>query len=172
MSDNNKSVKIVRSHDIRLDAEYTSWIQEIKNRYKAASIKAAVKVNSEQLLFNWQFGKELVLRKAEEKWGSGIVEQISLDLQESFPGTKGFSARNIWYMKQWYLFYSSSGSSKKLQQLAAEIDSIPEFKLNQLEPQTSSQKLQQAVAEMEMPRTLAYVPWGHHIIIIDGYRKV
>ena len=49
---------------------------------------AAVKVNAEQLLFNWQPGRDLVIRKAEEKWGSGIVEQVSLDLQEAFPESK------------------------------------------------------------------------------------
>ncbi|MBR4174755.1 MAG: DUF1016 domain-containing protein, partial [Lachnospiraceae bacterium] len=45
-----------------------------------SQIKAAVKVNSEQLLFNWQLGRDLVVRKAEEKWGTGIVNQVSLDL--------------------------------------------------------------------------------------------
>ena len=50
----------------------------------------------------------LVERKAEEKWGKGIVEQLSLDLQNEFPDEKGFSARNLWNMKKWYLFYSSS----------------------------------------------------------------
>ena len=49
-----------------------------------------MKVNSEQLLFNWQLGRDLVVRKAEEKWGSGIVEQVSLDLKAKFPNAKGF----------------------------------------------------------------------------------
>ena len=38
------------------------------------------RVNAEQLLFNWQLGRDLVIRKAEEKWGSGVVEQVSMDL--------------------------------------------------------------------------------------------
>ena len=64
-------------------------------------------MNSEQLLFNWQLGRDLVVRKAEEKWGNGIVEQVSLDLQAAFPEAKGFSARNLWNMKKWYSFYTS-----------------------------------------------------------------
>lgn len=72
--------RAVRSHDVALDKEYIQWIQDIKQRFRNSQIKAAVKVNSEQLLFNWQLGRDLVVRKAEEKWGSGIVEQVSLDL--------------------------------------------------------------------------------------------
>lgn len=104
----NDKPRAVRSHDVSLDKEYTKWIQDIKRRFRNAQIKAAVKVNSEQLLFNWQLGRDLVVRKAEEKWGSGIVEQVSLDLQAEFPNAKGFSARNLWNMKKWYMFYAEN----------------------------------------------------------------
>ena len=76
---------VVRSHDVRKDSEYREWLLEIKNRYRNTQIKAAVKVNSEQLLFNWQLGRDLVTLRAEEKWGKGVVEQLSLDLQDAFP---------------------------------------------------------------------------------------
>ena len=99
---------VVRTHDMKMDAEYIDWIQELKRRYQAAQIKAAVKVNSEQLLFNWQLGRDLVIRRAEEKWGKGVVEQVSLDIQAAFPEVKGFSARSLWFMKQWYSFYEAS----------------------------------------------------------------
>lgn len=98
---------VVRTHDIKLDSEYVQWIYDVKQRFRSAQIKAAVKVNSEQLLFNWQLGRDLVTRKAEEKWGSGIVEQVSLDLRAEFPDVKGFSTSNLWYMKKWYQFYSN-----------------------------------------------------------------
>lgn len=96
---------VVKSHDIRLDSDYVSWVYDVKQRYVSAQIKSAVKVNTEQLFFNWQLGRDLVERKAEEKWGKGIVEQLSLDLQNEFPKAKGFSARNLWNMKKWYLFW-------------------------------------------------------------------
>lgn len=100
----DQTPSIVHSHDISLDSDYIQWIADIKGRFRRAQIKAAVKVNSEQLLFNWQLGRDLVVRKAEEKWGKGVVEQISLDLQNEFPDVKGFSAHNLWYMKSWYVF--------------------------------------------------------------------
>ena len=76
------------------------------------------------------------LRKAEGTWGSGIVEQVSLDLQNEFPDVKGFSARNLWNMKKWYSFYALDQetpeflarldhqkllSDRKLHQLGAEM---------------------------------------------------
>ena len=86
MSENvENKTGFVNSHNTSLDSEYVQWVHEIKERYRNAQIKAAVKVNSEQLLFNWQLGRDLVRRKAEERWGSGIVEQLSLDLQNEFP---------------------------------------------------------------------------------------
>lgn len=140
----NEKPKVVKIHDVQIDREYIQWIGEIKARYHNAQIKAAVKVNAEQLLFNWQLGRDLVMRKAEEKWSSGIVEQVSLDLQAAFPESKGFSTTNLWRMKQWYMFYAQE--SQKLPQLAGEIhDRII--------------SLQDGIA---FPEIFAHVPWGHH----------
>lgn len=47
---------VVKSHDVHLDDEYRGWLAEIKQRYQTSQVKAAVKVNSEALLFNWQLG--------------------------------------------------------------------------------------------------------------------
>ncbi|MDE6027579.1 MAG: DUF1016 domain-containing protein, partial [Muribaculaceae bacterium] len=99
--------QIVRVKDFRIDSDYAAWFLEIKRRYLSAQIKAAIKVNTEKLRFNWSLGRDLVERKAEEKWGSGVVEQLSFDLQEAFPKEKGFSSRNVWRMKQWFSFFSS-----------------------------------------------------------------
>ncbi len=160
----NDAPKVVRIHDVKIDQEYMQWLGEIKARYRNAQIKAAVKVNAEQLLFNWQLGRDLVMRKAEEKWGSGIVEQVSLDLQAAFPESKGFSTTNLWRMKQWYQFYSNE--LKKRPQLAGELQHAE----NQ-----SNIKLAQVVGEFEsndFPPLFAYVPWGHHAEIIAKCKTI
>ena len=168
----NKEKKVVRIHDVQLDKEYMQWLGEIKARYRNAQIKAAVKVNAEQLLFNWQLGRDLVMRKAEERWGSGIVEQVSLDLQAAFPESKGFSTTNLWRMKQWYLFYAQE--SQKLPQLVGE--------LKRADIQ-NDKKLSQVVAEIHemnsgqqdgvvFPEIFAYVPWGHHAEIIAKCKTI
>ena len=162
----NNETKFVKIHDVKIDREYANWLSEIKARYRNAQIKAAVKVNAEQLLFNWQLGRDLVMRKAEERWGSGIVEQVSLDLQAAFPESKGFSAANLWRMKQWYLFYSSS--AEKLAQIAREIQpsgNQTKTKLVQVArvPEDKGEKTRTGAY---FPEIFAYVPWGHHTEII------
>lgn len=155
----NEKPRVVKIHDVKVDREYKQWLRDIKSRYRNAQIKAALKVNAEQLLFNWQLGRDLVERKAEEKWGTGVVEQLSLDLQAAFPESKGFSARNLWLMKQWYLFYD--GSVEKLQQLVAEMqiaDNQLDIKLHQL--------------GKDIPGILTRIPWGHHIAIIAKCKSI
>lgn len=117
----NNEPRIVSVKDFRIDADYTSWLSEIKRRYISAQIKASIKINTEKLCFNWSVGRDLVTRKAEEKWGSGVVEQLSLDLQEAFPKAKGFGTTNLWSMKKWYLFFSSPEAIEKLHQAGGEL---------------------------------------------------
>ena len=161
-----KSSEIVRIHDVEIDSDYVQWVNEIKARYHSAQIKAAVRVNAEQLLFNWLLGKDLVIRKAEEKWGTGIVEQLSIDLQAAFPQSKGFSTTNLWYMKQWYLFYS--GSVEKLHQVGGEFQNSEiqaDKKIHQLGEEINGNESAQQNG-IEFPEIFAYVPWRHHIEII------
>ena len=156
----------MKSHDVKLDGEYAEWIAEVKHRYRSAQVKAAVKVNAEKLLWNWQMGRDLVQKKAEERWGAGVVEQVSLDLQKEFPGEKGFSARNLWSMKQWYLFYTNS-NSEILHQVGSEMQMLENqhsIKLHQLGAELDDEKLYQVGKEFPLP--FALVPWRHHVEII------
>ncbi len=102
-----------------LDKEYISFLSDIKNKIKQAQIKAAIKVNEELLRLYWDIAKMIVAKQKESKWGDGIIEKISKDLKKEFPSLKGFSVRNLKYMKQWYLFY------EKGQQAVAQIFKIP-----------------------------------------------
>ncbi|MBQ6341598.1 MAG: hypothetical protein IJI41_00595 [Anaerolineaceae bacterium] len=176
MSENvENKTGFVNSHNTSLDSEYVQWVHEIKERYRNAQIKAAVKVNSEQLLFNWQLGRDLVRRKAEERWGSGIVEQLSLDLQNEFPDAKGFSSRNLWNMKKWYSFYSYSEELNKQICLSSK-QTFNEKKLHQIGAELSNlnqdEKLHQVGAEIPLPKIFTYVPWRHHVEIITKCKSI
>lgn len=139
----------VASHDFHGDAEYVAWLQEIKARYQRIRSRVALQANYGALEFNWQLGRDLVEKKAEQKWGAGVVEQLSLDLRAAYPDVKGFSSRNLWYMKQWYLFYSgNSVQTEKLHRLGAELQSIE----NQ-----NPVKLHQLGAEMVSPNRIASI---------------
>ena len=165
-----ESSRMVNSHDIHIDTEYAEWIAEVKHRYRSAQVKAAVKVNAEKLLFNWQLGRDLVQKKAEERWGAGVVEQVSLDLKREFPNADGFSTSNLWYMKKWYMFYVNPSTAEKLQRLVGELQSsINQQRLNLQRP--VGEILQRHNAEVNMvvgafPLPFALVPWGQHIEII------
>jgi predicted nuclease of restriction endonuclease-like (RecB) superfamily len=158
---------IVSSHDTKLDTDYADWLTDIKSRYRSAQVKAAVKVNAEKLLFNWQLGRDLVIKKAEERWGAGVVEQISLDLQKEFPKEKGFATSNLWYMKKWYLFYTDNVETEKLQRVVGELqasDNQISKKLDQLGKVFTDEKVHQVGGEFPLP--FALVPWRHHVEII------
>ena len=153
--------RIVSSHDIRIDTDYADWIVEVKHRYRSAQVKAAVRVNAEKLLFNWQLGRDLVQKKAEERWGAGVVEQVSLGLRNEFPDSDGFSATNLWYMKRWYLFYTEKATSQILQRAVEEMQlSINQFakKLQRPVGEIQEEKLYQVGKEFPLP--FALVPWN------------
>lgn len=166
-----KKPSLVKTHDIQLDSDYVQWLHELKERYRKAQIKASVKVNAEQLLFNWQMGRDLVLRRAEDTWGAGIVEQVSLDLQAEFPDVKGFSTTNLWNMKKWYSFYTRHAQNEKLQQVVGETKPFHEKELQNDLP-SADQILQQAAGEFPFPSVFGFVPWGHHIEIITKCKSV
>ena len=116
-------------------------------------------------------GRDLVQKKAEERWGAGVVEQVSLDLKREFPNEDGFSTSNLWYMKKWYLFYTNHASSEKLQRLIGELQSsINQERLKLQRP--VGELVKQPVSETEndasndFPIPFALVPWGQHIEII------
>ena len=158
---------IVKSHDIHIDADYANWIADIKSRYRSAQVKAAVKVNAEKLLFNWQLGRDLVQKKAEERWGAGVVEQVSLDLKREFPEADGFSTSNLWFMKRWYSFYTTNVNPKILQQFADNVQHSNQqtvSKLYQVGKEIREKILYQDGKEFPLP--FALVPWRHHIEIL------
>lgn len=143
----------------QVDADYLHWMEEVKQRLKNMQIKAAVRVNSTLLEFYWSLGKDMAKIKAEQKWGSGVIEQMSLDLKSAFPNLTGFSTTNLWYIKKWFLFYADA----KLHQLGGEFQSAD------IE---ENEKLPQLVEEFEMPEKFGLVPWRHHIEIITHCQSV
>jgi len=99
--------------------EYVEWLNNLKNKISKVQIKAAIAVNSELIELYWEIGKELFEKHEIKGWGNSIVENLSKDLRKEFPEIKGFSRRNLFYMKSFYIFYKSALG--KVQQLVAQI---------------------------------------------------
>ena len=88
---------------------YTVWIADLKRRYRATQIKAAVAVNSALIEFYWNIGKDITEKFAEEAgYGSHFFENVSRDMRTEFPNDTGFSPRNIRYCQDFYRLYSAA----------------------------------------------------------------
>lgn len=88
--------------------EYSSFIKEIKELIYRRQYEAMKKVNAELIQLYWEIGEEIDYLQREKGWGKSIVEVLSKELQKEFPGVAGFSARNLWLMRGFYVEYSQN----------------------------------------------------------------
>jgi predicted nuclease of restriction endonuclease-like (RecB) superfamily len=78
---------------------YAGWLAELKERIHTARQRAALAVNRELVLLYWQIGRDILARQAAQGWGARVIERLAHDLREAFPEMKGFSPRNLKYMR-------------------------------------------------------------------------
>ena len=160
---------------IKIDSEYRSWISEISRRFRQSQIKASIAVNSGMLAFYWSLGRDIVIMKAETRWGSKFMEALSLDLQTELPIAKGFSVTNLRYMRNFYTLYAPL--IKKMVDLQIPPQLGGEFQESPLIPpqlggeiQKTSENVPQLEGQLQIPAILC-IPWGHHKLIIDKFAK-
>ena len=98
--------------------EYTNFIGTIKERIRSARYEALKAVNKELVGLYWDIGKMISEKQKELGWGKSVVDNIAIDLQNGFPGRRGFSVTNIRLMVQLFIEYQDD---IKLQSLIGEI---------------------------------------------------
>ncbi len=98
--------------------DYPRLLAEIKERIRSAQYEALKVVNQELVGLYWDIGRMIAERQADAKHGSAIAEQLSKDLRAHFPDISGFSRRNIFYMREFYLLYRAD---ERVQPLVAQI---------------------------------------------------
>ena len=103
---------------VLLPPDYPKLLEEIKARVHASRIRAAVSVNRELILLYWEIGRLILQRQEAEGWGARVIDRLSVDLNREFPDQKGFSARNLKYMRK---FAESYPEREIVQQAAAQI---------------------------------------------------
>tara|TARA_B110000211_G_scaffold61758_1_gene70073 strand:- start:5919 stop:6959 length:1041 start_codon:yes stop_codon:yes gene_type:complete len=79
--------------------QYTDWLIELKQRIHTAQQRASLRVNQELVLLYWQIGQDILTRQAQQGWGAKVIERLAHDLRTAFPKMKGFSPRNLKYMR-------------------------------------------------------------------------
>ena len=103
---------------LKTNMEYKAFVEDIKQRVRDAQYAALRAVNNELITLYWDIGKRIVDKQNKMGWGKAIVETLAKDLQKEFPGMQGFSAQNLWRMKQFFQAYSGNA---KLSPLVREI---------------------------------------------------
>jgi predicted nuclease of restriction endonuclease-like (RecB) superfamily len=78
---------------------YAEWLGELKDRIHNAQQRATLAVNRELVLLYWQIGRDILARQASQGWGAKVIDRLSHDLRNAFPEMKGFSPRNLKYMR-------------------------------------------------------------------------
>ena len=147
-----------------LDKDYLQWVSELSKRYHQSQVKAAVKVNTEMLKFYWSLGRDIVALKAEARWGSKFLANLSRDLKEQNSGATCFSPKNLLYMKNFYCMYLPYFSIG--QQVADQLEN--HSTLLQIEGKNSGNEIGQQLAD-QLERDIFATPWGHHILLIDKF---
>jgi len=111
---------------------YVALIAEMKKSIVQSRYIAAKLANREQLTLYFRTGKLLSEKVAKERWGSKVLEQIAVDLQKQLPGLRGFSARNLWYMKRFFEEYqgviilqSATAEIRKVRRLGKDAIAVP-----------------------------------------------
>ena len=85
--------------------DYNDFIVGIKNKIRNSQYEAMKAVNQALISLYWGIGKEIYNQQEEKGWGKSIVEVLAKEIQKEFPDVKGFSARNLWRMRNFYIEY-------------------------------------------------------------------
>lgn len=99
-------------------AVYKKFLEEIKEKVYQSQYQALKAVNKELITLYWYIGASITEKQERHEWGKSIVENLSKDLQNEFPGVQGFSSRNLWTTLSLYSHYKNN---EKLPPLVAEI---------------------------------------------------
>ncbi len=136
--------------------EYTLWLQEIKTKIARVQVRAALVASRELILFYWDLGESISGKLQENIWGNKVIEQLSKDLTSEFPGVQGFSRRNLYYVKNFYEFFSGfSDTAVIVPRGGAQLE-------NEIVPQPGAQSVPPVIHLIG-----GHLPWGHIKIILD-----
>ena len=137
-------------------AIYGSFIKDIKDLIYRRQYEAMKKVNVELIQLYWEIGEEIDRQQCEQGWGKAVVEVLAKELQKEFPGVQGFSARNLWRMRGFYVEYSQNTI---LPPMGAELDAPPQDSI--LPP------LGAEIHRIPLPPLLAEIGWKKNTVIIE-----
>lgn len=88
-----------------INQEYNKFLSDLKERVASSRYKAALSVNRELILLYHHIGTQILEAQNKAGWGAKVIDQLSKDLASEFPEMKGFSVRNLKYMRKFAAEY-------------------------------------------------------------------
>ena len=152
---------ITKDGNTLLPTGYVLWRKDIEHLIDTAKLKTAISVNMGTLSLYWNIGKSILQKQKQEGWGKQVIEQLSKDLTSRYPDDRGYSIRNLRYMKR---FASEYPDFPILQVPLAELKKLP--------------ILQATLAELEnegklfVQVPLAQITWYHHISLLSKVKDI
>ena len=167
---------------------YAPFLGAVKNRIRAAQVKAALSANAELIHLYWDIGRAIAAMQEKERWGAGVIPRLARDLANDLPEVKGFSERNLKYMVR---FAREYGPPPIVQQPAAQLGEPANGPAAPAQSPPSG-ILQQAVAKSPGSKGLptpsgtlagseqmaivqqlaAQLPWFHHVLLMEKVKDL
>lgn len=135
------------SKEIIPQKEYIDFLDEVKSKIRQASYSAVLSANKSILILYWDIGKSILIKQKKEGWGAKVVDRLSADLSTSFPEMKGFSRRNLIYMRKFAEAYP-------------EFVQVPLAQIND-----------DSATTLIVQEPLAQLPWYHHITLLEKVKN-
>lgn len=139
----------------RLPDDYNNWRKGIISFIEQSKLKAILSINAELLALYWKIGNDILIKQKEQGWGAKVIAQLSKDLTERFPDDRGYSVRNLKYMR---LFADEFPNFPIMQVSLAQLRQLPIRKAILAELTCDENGF------VQVP--LAQISWYHHISLI------
>lgn len=147
--------EIIRGSNTLLPNGYAQWRKDIEHLIDTAKLHTALNVNVGTLTLYWNIGKSILQKQEQEGWGKQVIEQLSKDLISRYPDDRGYSVRNLRYMKR---FASAYPDFPILQVPLTELKELPILQATLAELENEGREF------VQVP--LAQISWYHHISLL------
>ena len=147
--------EIIKGNNTLLPNGYTQWRKDIEQLIDTAKLHTALNVNVGTLTLYWNIGKSILQKQEQEGWGKQVIEQLSKDLISRYPDDRGYSVRNLRYMKR---FASAYPDFPILQVPLTELKELPILQATLAELENEGKEF------VQVP--LAQISWYHHISLL------
>jgi predicted nuclease of restriction endonuclease-like (RecB) superfamily len=161
-------------------ASYSQLFEEIRDRIEAAQVRTVVAANQQVLLLYWQLWIYILQNQDQKGWGAKIIDRLAIDLSKAFPNIKGFSVRNLKYMRRFAEAYTVpalqymaeaqlilTADVSKVKQIVTKIDKLPKSHTGLIlhrDPSADTEFFLGAIPSM--------LSWSHHLLLLEKVPKL